>query len=279
MVSIVREMVEIFFKKKVSRAAAQLSYYLVLSLFPLLICITAMLGSLNVEDVGMLEDIKSIIPLAAYESIMDYLGYVSENFSVAMLIMALVILVTASSAAFRAILTVMADIQDEHRYIGFWKGVFSVFMSLVFLLAIYASCIIIITGNWFIGLVSRYIGAGFLTSLWQWLRFVLLFFLLFAIIYGVYKLSAPREKPSRQRVIGALVAAAVMVAASVFFSWTISMSSRYPLIYGSLASLIILMIWLFLCGNILIMGNAFNVVLNRYLKVRRYIKQREKRKK
>lgn len=279
MVSIVREMVEIFFKKKVSRAAAQLSYYLVLSLFPLLICITAMLGSLNVEDVGMLEDIKSIIPLAAYESIMDYLGYVSENFSVAMLIMALVILVTASSAAFRAILTVMADIQDEHRYIGFWKGVFSVFMSLVFLLAIYASCIIIITGNWFIGLVSRYIGAGFLASLWQWLRFVLLFFLLFAIIYGVYKLSAPREKPSRQRVIGALVAAAVMVAASVFFSWTISMSSRYPLIYGSLASLIILMIWLFLCGNILIMGNAFNVVLNRYLKVRRYIKQREKRKK
>lgn len=278
MISIVRELVEIFFKKKVTRTAAQLSYYLVLTLFPLLICVTAMLGSLNVEEAGLLEDIRAIIPLAAYEGIMEYLAYVSENFSVSMLIMALVVLVTASSAAFRAIITVMAEIQDEHRYIGFWKGVFSVFLSLALLLAIYASCIIIITGNWFIGFISRYISAGFVAELWQWLRFVLLFVLLFAIIYGVYKLSAPKAKPHRQRVIGALAASAAMVAASVFFSWTISLSSRYPLIYGSLASLIILMIWLFLCGNILIMGNAFNVVLNRYLAVRRYIKQREKRK-
>ena len=114
--------------------------------------------------------------------------------------------------------------------------------------------------------------------MWQWLRFVLLFALLFVIIYAVYRLSAPRRRPAEQRVIGAVAAALALVAASVFFSWTISMSSRYPLIYGSLASLIILMIWLFICGNILIMGNALNVVLNRYMAVRRYIHQRNKRK-
>ena len=278
MVSIVRELVEIFFKKKVSRTAAQLSYYLVLTLFPLLICITAMLGSLNAEETALLRDIKAFIPASTYDSIVDYLAYVSENFSPAMLIMALVVLVTASSAAFRAILTIMADIHDEHRYMGFWKGVFSVFLSVGFLLAIYASCILIITGEWFTGFISRYVNAGAVAAVWQWLRFVLLFALLFVIIYGVYRLSAPRAKPVEQRVIGAAAAALALVAASVFFSWTISMSSRYPLIYGSLASLIILMIWLFICGNILIMGNALNVVLNRYMAVRRYIHQRNKRK-
>ncbi|MDD6188819.1 MAG: YihY/virulence factor BrkB family protein [Clostridiales bacterium] len=274
MVSVIRDLVDIFFKKKVSRTAAQLAYYLVLSIFPLLICVNAMLGSMNIEEAELMADIKAIIPIAAYESIIDYLGYVSENFSVTMLIMALAVLVTASSAAFRAIITIMAEIQDEYRYIGFWKGVFSVIFSLALLLAVYASCIIIITGNWFIGFVSRYISAGFLAGLWQWLRFVLLFFLLFAIIYGVYKLSAPKTKPHRQRIIGAVAAALTMVAASVFFSWTISLSSRYPIVYGSLASVIILMIWLFICGNILIMGNVFNVVLNRYMDRRRYIKRR-----
>ena len=98
MVSIVRELVEIFFKKKVSRTAAQLAYYLVLTLFPLLICITAMLGSLDAEEMELLRDIKAFIPASTYESIVDYLAYVSENFSPAMLIMALVVLVTASSA-------------------------------------------------------------------------------------------------------------------------------------------------------------------------------------
>ena len=45
-----------------------------------------------------------------------------------------------------------------------------------------------------------------------------------------------------------------MVACSVLFSWFIDMSSRYSLVYGSLASLIILLVWLYFCGNILVIG-------------------------
>ncbi|MEA4954313.1 MAG: YhjD/YihY/BrkB family envelope integrity protein, partial [Pseudoflavonifractor sp.] len=48
--------------------------------------------------------------------------------------------------------------------------------------------------------------------------------------------------------------------ASVLFSWFIGLSSRYSLVYGSLASVIILMVWLYLCGNILILGNCVNRV-------------------
>ena len=51
-----------------------------------------------------------------------------------------------------------------------------------------------------------------------------------------------------------------MVAASAVFSWFIDLSSRYALVYGSLASLIILLVWLYLCGNIVILGSCFNRV-------------------
>ena len=277
MSSIVRELAEIFFGKKVSRSAAQLSYYLVLSLFPLLICLTAMTAGWEAAGGDFIEDIRAFIPASAYESLVDYLDYVSENFSAAMTIAALTVLITASSAAFRAILTVMEDIQEEHRYIGFWKGIFSIVLSLGFLLAMYASCTIIVMGSRFAALAAEYIGSE-TAAPWQWLRFGLLFALLFVMIYGVYRLSAPKGKRSEQRVIGAAAAAMTLVAAGMFFSWTISISGRYPLIYGSLASVIILMIWLFICGNILIMGNAFNVVINRRVALRRYIRQRNKRK-
>ena len=273
----VRELTEIFFRKKVSRSAAQLSYYLVLSLFPLLICLTAMTAGLEAAGGDFLRDLRPFIPASAYESIVEYLAYVSENSSATMTVAALTVLITASSAAFRAILTIMADIQDEHRYIGFWKGIFSIVLSLGLLLTMYASCIIIIMGNRFAAFAAGYLGADTAES-WQWLRFVVLFALLFVIIYGVYRLSAPRGKRSEQRVIGAAAAALTLVAAGVFFSWTISISGRYPLIYGSLASVIILMIWLFICGNILIMGNALNVVLNRRVALHRYIRERGKRK-
>ena len=69
-----------------------------------------------------------------------------------------------------------------------------------------------------------------------------------------------REKPAAPLFTGALLASAALVLASVLFSWFIGLSSRYSLVYGSLASVIILMVWLYLCGNILILGNCVNRV-------------------
>ena len=57
--------------------------------------------------------------------------------------------------------------------------------------------------------------------------------------------------------------ALAMVACSGLFSWFIGMSSRYALVYGSLASLIILLVWLYFCGNILLLGAVVGRVWSR----------------
>ena len=48
---------------------------------------------------------------------------------------------------------------------------------------------------------------------------------------------------------------------SVAFSAIIGASARYPLVYGSLASIIVLMLWLYTCCLILFGGAALNVAL------------------
>ena len=58
-------------------------------------------------------------------------------------------------------------------------------------------------------------------------------------------------------------------------SWLVSRSSRYSLVYGSLASIIIMLVWLYLCGNILLIGNLFNCVWYRHKKVK-YLKELKK---
>ena len=57
--------------------------------------------------------------------------------------------------------------------------------------------------------------------------------------------------------------AVALVVASLLFSLIMSRSTRYSLVYGSLASLIILLLWLYLCSNIFILGNVVNCVLER----------------
>ena len=48
---------------------------------------------------------------------------------------------------------------------------------------------------------------------------------------------------------------------TLVFSNFIGVSTRYPLVYGSLASVILLMFWLFLICQIIYLGAALNIVL------------------
>jgi membrane protein len=93
---------------------------------------------------------------------------------------------------------------------------------------------------------------------------VLLLVLMYFIVYFMYKLSEPKGGERVARVPGAIAASALLVAVSALFSWLISTSVRITVVYGSLASVIIMMLWLYLCGIILIMGNALNVVIHRF---------------
>ena len=60
---------------------------------------------------------------------------------------------------------------------------------------------------------------------------------------------------------GAILATLAMVAVNFVFSEFIGASVRYPMVYGSLASLILLMMWLYFCSLVIYCGAAFNIVL------------------
>jgi membrane protein len=92
-------------------------------------------------------------------------------------------------------------------------------------------------------------------------RFAILFVLLLMIIFLLYQITAPREKERVPRMPGALVAAVLLVAVSIIFSRLITLSVNYPIVYGSLASFIILMLWVYICSTILVMGNVFNIAV------------------
>ena len=56
--------------------------------------------------------------------------------------------------------------------------------------------------------------------------------------------------------VSSLVSALALVVSSAVFSWFIGLSTRLSLVYGSLVSLIILLLWLYLCGQILFLGDC-----------------------
>ena len=53
-----------------------------------------------------------------------------------------------------------------------------------------------------------------------------------------------------------------MAIVSAIFSAVISSSVKYSLVYGSLASVIVLLFWLYILGNIIIIGALINQEIN-----------------
>jgi len=265
-VGFVWEMAELYFDKRVSRSAAELAYFLILSFFPAIICVNAVVGTLDLNVAKLLEEASVIIPGGALAVLTEYVRYITNNQTSAMLAAGVTMTLFSASAAMRSLMNVMDDIYDRKSYTGIWQIVASVVFSVLFLLAVYLSVVVVLTGNWFFHLLEELIHRfPRLSGLklpwdWQWMRFLILFCFLLAVVMLIYKATAPRGSPRPPVLTGALLASAALVLFSVLFSWFIGLSSRYSLVYGSLASVVILLIWLYLCGNIIILGSCFNRV-------------------
>lgn len=259
--SFAQETVRQYLKHHVSRASAGLSYFLMLTFFPLLICLYNMLGSFfpSAEVVGEL--LYGILPENTVETIREFIGYVSVNTNPHMLPIAVAAMLTSSAAGFRIILSLMDELRPGRRR---RRGGFllSFAYSLVFLMALYVAALMMISGEWFINIVDEWVSFVNISHNWGWFRFVTLFLLLFVLILGLYRLCTPMGEGTLL-VPGALAAALTLVGVSIVFSWFIGMSVKYPLVYGSLASVMILLLWLYFCGNILFLGGIVNLELEK----------------
>ena len=78
-VGFVTELVGLYFSKRVSRAAAELAYFLTLTFFPILICLSAFLKQLNLDLATMLEEANYLLPDSVIAIFRDYLNYLNRN--------------------------------------------------------------------------------------------------------------------------------------------------------------------------------------------------------
>jgi membrane protein len=255
---VVKTMFDVFNKQRVTRSAAAMSYYLTISIFPILIVVYAIMTSLNISNESLYRIWEEIIPSDVLKVIQNYLHYVGGVKSTTMLLIGITVTLSSSSSAFGSLLRIMSDIQGKSRFKGFWATVFSVVVSVGLLAVIYVSGLVIVTGEWLLDFLEKSFGYAQLFEIWQWVRFAILFLLLLVVIYLIYHFSAPKEDKKVRRLPGAAVASVLLVAVSVIFSRLIGSAANYPIIYGSLASFIILMLWIYICSIILIMGNVFN---------------------
>ena len=98
------EVGELYFSKRVSRSAAELAYFLILTFFPVLICINAFIGLLHLDINAVLEAASPFLPRETLGILGDYIQYITGNQSPALLAAGGIMTLFSASAAFRALM-------------------------------------------------------------------------------------------------------------------------------------------------------------------------------
>lgn len=256
-------MADTFLARRVTRSAAELAYCMVMALFPAIICIYDLLALILRDPAAVLRIVETLVlPRETQALVSDFLTYVSGNTSEVMFFAALLVMITSASAAFRAMAAIVGEIHGDKRFGIVSSTVVSVVFSVAFLLVLYLCVLLMLTGKRFLLWLDALMPRVSIIWSWTWVRFLVLFAILLMMILVLYRLTTPR-RTSHRVLPGALFSAVGIVVMSILLSWLIGNSAKYSLVYGSLASVVILLFWFHVFGLLLILG----VVLNHALEV------------
>lgn len=253
----------------VGKSAAALTYHLLFAMFPLLIFVSNLLGLLDLNVTSITAALLPVMPDDVVYLLEAYLNHVIDNSSPVMFWFSLIFTVWFPMQAVRQL---MDDVRLAYQLEKPKKPVFyairQFLFTIVFLVIIIVMFLLVVLGRQFVSTVTNWLGLEtviqiptMLLELWQYLRFVLLAVIMFAVLGLLYAASQDRRQPVRVIMPGVFVAMSAWLIVSIGFSVYVENFADYSVIYGALGAVIVLLIWLYMTSFILILGAEYNASL------------------
>jgi membrane protein len=259
-------------------SAAALGFYWFLAIFPAMIAAVGFLGLVQMSPsfLPAVEDgVSTLLPGSAAEVLIEAIGNAQRGSAGASLFVALlglgVALWSASSGmvGLQEAMDVAYGVPESR---GFVKKR-AVALLLVAATGVLGgiACALLVFGDPIGDLIRETLPVGDLfLVLWnvaRWVGTLLALTTLFALFYC---LGPNRENPSWKWVSpGGALATVIWILASLAFSFYVSSFGSYGETYGSLAGVIVLVLWLYLTGLAVVLGATLNAELERQAEARR----------
>ncbi|MEU3278636.1 YihY/virulence factor BrkB family protein [Streptomyces antibioticus] len=246
--------------------AAALTYYAVLTIFPALLVTLSVIGLAGTPGTHhLVEQVAAVVPARSRPAIVRALQSMAEQQASARLLAAfgtVAALWSASSylSVFRRALHAMSGVRDRR---PLWKKapltVINAFVLLTLLVS--SALVLVLTGDVAraAGRVVGVDGAG--VTAWNILKWPLLACLVTVLVLVLFRSGQTTAYGLRQRAVGGLLAVLLWLLASVGFTLYTTYAGTYDRLYGSLAGLVVFLVWLWMSNLALLAGAQFNAEL------------------
>ncbi len=251
---------------EISALGAQLAYFFLLSFFPLLIFLVTLLPYLNLETTQVYSFLVNLMPDEVYRLIESTLNEVLTNRNSSLLSIGVLGTIWSASKGINALLRALNKAYDTENRVSFIDRGLSLVFTLALVIVIAVALLLPVfgqqIGHFLFSIVS--IEDEF-ESLWRNFRWSMPPLLIFVVLMAIYWL-VPNTTP-RLKLMGVLPGAMFSTLAWLLvtygFSFYISNFGNYSATYGSIGGVIILMLWLYFTGMILIFGGVLNATMQK----------------
>ena len=248
----------------VSEFSAQCSYYTILSFIPFVILLITLIQYTNIDQQTLFDVIAKIVPSSMNEFV---LGIVREVYSKSIGTISISIIFTLWSAG-KGLFALMKGLHSVYNINGekeksvIYLRLMSIIETVIFIVLIMLGLVLLVFGNSLKSIIQDHFGIlenfnTFLQTLTE-LGFIFATFIVFLLLY---KFMPKHKVTFKSQLPGAIFGAIALNVISFVFSKYLYIFKGFSITYGSLTTLMLIMMWTYSCFYTLFLGAELNKVV------------------
>ena len=249
-----------FTKLRVPVYAANAGYFIVLSVFPMLLLFVGFLRYTGLSVDSLTQLLHGVVPEALIPSAKRLILNTYQSTSGTVVSISAVTALWSGSRGIYGLLTglnAIYNVSEDRGYL--YTRTVSVLYTFVFLLVLLLTLVVNVFGTTLLQMLP--VGTG---TLWEVLsgvvdlRFFVLLFVQTAVFTAMYMVLPNRHNKLMDSLPGALLTSVGWLVFSDLYSLYVENFSSYANIYGSVYAVALSMLWLYFCISIVFYGGALN---------------------
>ena len=260
----IKDALDIIAKHKITVYASQATLFVIISALPFLMLIISLLKFFVPFDRAYIIELgQSLMPIEVIPTLNSILDEVFSGSTVSIASVTTVTAVWAASKGMMSLVQGLESVYETQEQRGYIKTrLLSFVYTIVFVLIIMATLLFFVAGGYIIRLTGEHFPVISYVVKIIYTFPVIVYLLILTFVFGLlYKLLPGKNLSFLNQLPGAAVAALGWILFSVAFSFYVNRFADYSYIYGSLTAVVLLMLWLYFCMNIFLLGAEVNCLL------------------
>ena len=261
--SFIKNVIELMGKPVMSVLPGQLSFFLLLSIIPILLIISLASSFLSIPTDSLANLISNGFPAGTGSLIIPLLKEKTLDSSTIFLMVSALLLVSKGTRSIMRVASIIYGSQDKNTIREIIK---SFIMAIILILLVAFIIIIPIFSTKVLNILHNFKIISSLTDniifVYNILKWPISIFIIYINIKFIYMIS-PNKKISAKSVNkGAIFTTILWSILTSLYSFYISNISSYDTFYGSASKIIVLMLWIYLISYIFVLGMSINANSN-----------------